>query len=291
MPASSPEAFLSSTIWAIIIFGILGIIFHVVAKRYTLFRLPEEPWPGRPWRFWQIGVLFVVYIVVAMGITPIILWLARTNDPYMPFALQIAISQWTTIGCTGLFFFILSFTIFKDRAKTTWKAEGGGTILGDIGFGLIFWVIALPTVFAIDQVFELLNYLAFGVIGVEQLAVLYLREAIETPFLLTTALIAIILGAPFIEEFLFRGCLQGWIRSRVGKKSGILITSLIFALFHYTGSQGHGNIPIIASLFVLSVYLGWVYEKRQSLWASITLHLVFNTANVVYILTILGRAT
>jgi uncharacterized protein len=63
----------------------------------------------------------------------------------------------------------------------------------------------------------------------------------------------------------------------------ILLASLIFAFFHFSYSQGIDNIEVITSLFVFSCFLGFVYERQQSLWASVGLHALFNAISVVLI--------
>jgi membrane protease YdiL (CAAX protease family) len=288
MSSVQPESLIQSTVLSIIIFGIIAIILHYVARRKELFNLDDGHWDGPHWRFWQVAILFLIYIFVSSLITPIVLWFIGSLGVNMSVGLRIAVMQWITVGFTGLLFWLFAISMAKGCAQSAWKNDHVGTVLQDIGYGVIFWIIAIPVVIVTMQFFELLSYFAFGSFGVEQVSVKYLRNSISDPFLLSTALIAIIFGAPFIEEFLFRGCLQGWIRRSLGPKLAVVITSIIFALFHYSPAQKIGNIPIIASLFVFSLYLGWSYEKRRSLWTPITLHLVFNATSVLYILGNLG---
>jgi membrane protease YdiL (CAAX protease family) len=56
----------------------------------------------------------------------------------------------------------------------------------------------------------------------------------------------------------------------------ILITSLLFALMHERWMQ--------PAIFLLSVGLGYTYERTGNLWSSITVHLLFNTANTLQFL-------
>src|SRR3989304_2390656 len=64
----------------------------------------------------------------------------------------------------------------------------------------------------------------------------------------------------------------------------IFLAGLCFALFHLAPSQGLGNISLIVSLFAFSCYLGFIYEKRGSLFASIGLHMTFNAVSTFRIL-------
>jgi len=99
------------------------------------------------------------------------------------------------------------------------------------------------------------------------------------PLYLVFAILTIGVFAPIIEEILFRGFLQSWIRQHLGSKQAILITSLLFAFFHYSPEQGIANITIIASLFVFSLFIGFVYEKQGMLASPIMLHSLFNAIN------------
>ena len=85
----------------------------------------------------------------------------------------------------------------------------------------------------------------------------------------------IVIAAPCIEEFLFRGCLQSFLKQYMSTKGAILFSSLCFSLFHFSLSQGLGNISLCASLFVFALFLGFIYETG-SLFASVGLHMTFN---------------
>ena len=62
----------------------------------------------------------------------------------------------------------------------------------------------------------------------------------------------------------------------VWRWTGIVVTSLIFAVLHEAWS-----IPLI---FLLSLALGYVYERTGSLWAPIIVHFGFNTVNLMLVL-------
>lgn len=117
-----------------------------------------------------------------------------------------------------------------------------------------------------------------------QEAVRFLMEAKKTIPTLSFALFTIIFAAPIIEEFIFRGCAQSFLRKKFRSTYAIVLTSILFSLFHFSTSQGLQNIPILISLFVLSIYLGFCYEKTRSLISSITLHLIFNSISALKII-------
>lgn len=85
---------------------------------------------------------------------------------------------------------------------------------------------------------------------------------------------AAVIVAPVFEEILFRGFLQTGIR-QCTRFAWIAIgtSSLIFALIHAPWQA--------PPIFVLSLFLGWVYEKTRCLWAPIGMHATFNASVIL----------
>lgn len=151
-------------------------------------------------------------------------------------------------------------------------------------FGMATWLIAYPIVFFIGQGISMLLFFGFGIEESEQAAVRSLKMTMNYPFLNLFMILSIALFVPIMEELLFRGFLQTWLRGKVAASSAIVVTSLIFAIFHYSHSQGISNIEYIFALFFLSCFLGLIYERQRSLWAPIGLHVAFNTFSILFIL-------
>jgi membrane protease YdiL (CAAX protease family) len=95
-------------------------------------------------------------------------------------------------------------------------------------------------------------------------------------------LLSILVGAPVSEELFFRGCVQtllsGWLSKRATnwrparvRWLAVVFTSLLFASAH---SDWWSRPPI----FVLSLCLGYAYERTGNLWTSITIHAAFNAS-------------
>ena len=137
----------------------------------------------------------------------------------------------------------------------------------------------------VSQICDLWIEYQFGAQPVDQVAVNQLKTTLNNPALLGATIAAIVLVAPFIEEVLFRGFLQTWLRRFLKPRFAIPIVSFIFASFHFSVLQGLTNITLILSLFVLSCFLGLLYEKQKTLWSPIVLHMLFNGINVSMILT------
>ena len=91
------------------------------------------------------------------------------------------------------------------------------------------------------------------------------------------AAVAIVV-VPVFEEMLFRGLLQTMIRSYLQRTwAAIFITSAIFASVH--ANAGHWP-----ALFVLSVCMGYAYEKSGSLYRAIFIHMLFNAINIINVI-------
>lgn len=81
------------------------------------------------------------------------------------------------------------------------------------------------------------------------------------------------LVVPIFEEMMFRGMLQSMVRGYLGSPwAAILISSVVFALMH----------PWMhwPALFMLSLGMGYAYEKSGSLVRPIILHAIFNSASM-----------
>jgi membrane protease YdiL (CAAX protease family) len=99
----------------------------------------------------------------------------------------------------------------------------------------------------------------------------------DPTFFLALAALSVVLVAP-AEEFLFRGVIQGRLRSRFGPRSAIAGASLLFGAMHlsnYTGSFP----PIVAGALLIAVIgaiFGALYERTGNLAVPIVVHATYN---------------
>ena len=91
---------------------------------------------------------------------------------------------------------------------------------------------------------------------------------------ISVAVVAV-LAAPLVEELLFRGLIQTLIRSYIGRPwLSVIMTSMLFATVH----ENYAHWP---ALFVLSLAIGYAYEKSGSLWQPLFIHAMFNGMSVM----------
>jgi membrane protease YdiL (CAAX protease family) len=86
--------------------------------------------------------------------------------------------------------------------------------------------------------------------------------------------------APVTEELMFRGMLMSTLISRRGVRVGLLLTSVVFALFHLPGSTGN-LLRVAAILMPILVIVGWLLgaitvRLRGRLGPSIFVHAGYN---------------
>lgn len=91
--------------------------------------------------------------------------------------------------------------------------------------------------------------------------------------LLSQGLLVALIG-PVGEEVMFRGVLQQALAERIGQPVSILLTALLFTMFHV-------DVVMFAPLLVLGLILGILRAAFRSLWAPILFHVVNNSASVL----------
>ncbi len=276
----------------IVLFGLLAFFLLWVARSQGFFVLSYPKEHKNELKLSAVFALFAIYLSIAMLFSPLLLRLIQmlyvsTHPGSLPPIAVIGWVQLVVLACIFLLFFLYCRAHDAILFKRIWKdysIPDPKTIPQDMFIGAMTYVIGFPLVVVIGQIADLLIYYIFGVENYEQVAVRYLKNTLASPGMLTVALFAILIAAPMIEEFLFRGCLQTYFKRFVRPSRAILLSSLAFALFHFSPSQGIGNISLLISLFTFALFLGFIYERQASLFASIGLHMTFNTVSTIRIL-------
>jgi membrane protease YdiL (CAAX protease family) len=77
--------------------------------------------------------------------------------------------------------------------------------------------------------------------------------------------VALVLWTPFTEEVFFRGFVFAGLWPRLGSTGAIIVSALIFSLFH-------PDPGVLIPIFITGVLLAWLYRRTGSLWPSIVAH-------------------
>jgi len=177
-------------------------------------------------------------------------------------------------------FYLLQNSRTRDLIWQRGKKFKSAAGLNSFFFGVASWAFAYPVAFFVDEGISLLIYFSTGVSKIEQVPVTALKKLQGYPFIYLSMCFSMIVFVPVMEELLFRGFLQTWLRGKMRLFPAIAIASAVFALFHFNYSQGLSNIHYIAALSLLSVFLGYLYEREKNLWAPTGLHMMFNGFNI-----------
>jgi len=257
-----------------------GILWFGKNRGFFNWR-PESDWNPHI-RFYQVAMGFAIYfamsVIAALAYKPLL-------APYFQPDTVIGYITWLNLALSGTVF--LALLIFwlclpKDVRNNLWRSPTAKQpYFYDLRIGFFAWLLAMPAVIVINETVEtLLAALGFPQLT-DQLAVQFVKMTAAYPLYFSLAMFAVIILAPLIEEFLFRALLQSFIRKHLGPKQAILITALCFSCFHFALEQGVGNVAILASLFPLALFLGFVYERQRSLAASMSLHSFFNLFSIL----------
>lgn len=89
---------------------------------------------------------------------------------------------------------------------------------------------------------------------------------------------AIVVGAPILEELVFRGYLWTVFERGAGRWVAFIASSLLFALFH-------GDPVHVVSLVPTAFFLGWLRLVSGSVWPAVAAHFVNNGLGALVMLT------
>lgn len=181
------------------------------------------------------------------------------------------------VTALGIFLYVFSLHQY------TRKLILGDWTLRNFAFGAMTWLIAYPVVLMLSQVLSIVVLYITKSPHIDQVAVTHLKDLMQYPDLFISTILSVAIVVPFIEETIFRGFLQTSLKSFLSRRTSIIITSLIFSLFHFSSDQGFDNIELLSSLFILSCFLGFIYERQKSLLTPYALHMTFNGISTLMI--------
>jgi membrane protease YdiL (CAAX protease family) len=112
-----------------------------------------------------------------------------------------------------------------------------------------------------------------------------LTEGLERVSLSTFVIFAIVavVGAPILEELVFRGVIQRSLAARYGYGWAIPVQAVLFGLYHLTPGLGTTNVPYVVGLSTAGLVLGWAAWKWRRLGPSSTAHFFVNATSVAFL--------
>lgn len=169
--------------------------------------------------------------------------------------------------------------LFLRESKLSWREAFGlrpPSRLKAISSGLLVGLMIVPAAGAM----QLLSETVMEMLGARPQAQEAVK-ALETGGMTATESMLLggfaILLAPIAEETLFRGVLYPTIKQLGYPRLALWATSILFGALH-------GNSPTLFPLVMLGLLFVYLYEASGSLLTPIAAHMMFNTANFVYMM-------
>jgi len=102
-----------------------------------------------------------------------------------------------------------------------------------------------------------------------------LYDSARGPWLLVLGFV-VVLGAPLVEELLYRGFLQSGLQSRINDVAALFIVAAWFAGIH-------GRVAELPGLFAFALVLGATLQLTKRLGMPVIAHLAFNATGLAFL--------
>ncbi len=145
---------------------------------------------------------------------------------------------------------------------------------------LPLWMVA-PATLALVVAMDALTALSGRPIVPQQLAPFF-SGGFDT---LAMAL-SVVIGAPIVEELVYRGVLYGALERRWGSAAAFVVTAALFGLVH-VATYGTDSFAL-AMVLLLGAYLTWLRWRSGSVLPPLLAHLVANLYATVVIVVLGG---
>jgi membrane protease YdiL (CAAX protease family) len=94
----------------------------------------------------------------------------------------------------------------------------------------------------------------------------------------------------FIEEFFFRGIIQGRLERVIGQNKAWIYGGILFGLIHLPFNYIVGGMDLVTGLFMFvgQVISGWIfgilYMKTRSIWPGVLVHFITDSrlASIIF---------
>jgi membrane protease YdiL (CAAX protease family) len=298
---------------SLLVLGVIAgalAVWIVVGTR--LFRgvpvLAREPRRPVPWGFVEVGLIFTVYVIAQIaGAMLIGSPDADQPDQLTPEQLQTGLM----VSCAvNLLTFGFALSLLKTMSQATWSDLGLTVrhLASDLKLGAASFAGILLPVYLLQI---LLSQWFENKHPIEEM--LRADHSLKTAL---TASAAALIVAPLVEEFLFRGLLQGWLEKPraaiqpadspgvlAAADEGLAPENLELSPDQQVPTETTSPVepvqwrPILVTsaifallhfaqwpapvpLFVLALVMGFLYERTHRLWPSIALHFCLNACSL-----------
>ena len=172
---------------------------------------------------------------------------------------------------------LVQFPFINDQLTSWWRRPVPRLLLLAISLTLV--IIGVFVLLLTEDQWAILLHSAFNLAApVNDLGLPALLQ--YKPVAFGVEVFVLCLLAPFAEEVMFRGFLFQWLARRFGLWTGILVSSFLFAAFHW-------DLFGFANSFLLGIFAALLLRASRSLWPAIALHALWNVLFVLFALGVL----
>lgn len=242
-------------------------------RKLPIIHRSSELMPS-PWPVYEVFNVFVfiffaeAVLLLAEGILYLIFDLHPDREFYLVFN--------SLVRDTATALFVVWLVKKKYRASLAHIGLSGSHAVKNIFSGFLVYLSVIPflalLLVIISHAVDFFKYEA----APQQVVQIYLKPSTDSFLIAFTLFVAI--AGPLIEEVFFRGFMYKTFRTRWGVKTGIVLSSLLFAMLHH-------SVVAFVPIFLLGVVLAAMYEKSGSLLPSMAFHMTHNFLMVGFTLT------
>jgi len=204
-----------------------------------------------------LSLLFSLGVMLLSGVTFFSVDAGKTVIQEAEQSLLPFLSAYTMLGLVfiGVAFFMTTL-VDKQSLRSVGFQWKGFQQQAAAGFFLAVLLLSLGSILLV-----MMQYLFFTGVAFNKNNLLY------------STLLFIIVA--FTEEIAFRGYILRNLMESMGKWTALTISSVIFALVHFTNPGGDNWLPMI-NIFIAGFLLGINYIYTRNLWFAIFLHFSWN---------------
>ena len=257
--------------WGVMVLGVATVMLFFWRGWQRLNHAPRQPRAFEPEI--GLGLVLVMFVLGKVGVMAA-QSMAGITLPADGSALDVPQMSKMTLGLyAGQAIVLIVYLWMRNRAapprpESRWPQPMAAAMA----------VLVLPFVLAV--VFTI-GALAGWLLGAPDDVIAHdtLRVLVDSPWSGWTMLLAVVVvvGPAIFEETMYRGLLQrSIVNAGLSRWLAIGASSVVFTLLHVGAVAPHA----LVSLLVLSLTMGWLYERTGRLTAPVVLHALFNAANL-----------
>ena len=230
---------------------------------------PNTPWHATWAAAATLLILLVSQAIVAL-VFPLLTGLAARDLPMRPveatgtdsavsiLMLWLLLTQAATVGLV-----LGTANLFGGRPREVLRLTGHGVGISTLAYAIVLMAVVLGS----------FNALVYWLRPSDMLDDLQLYAGFIRSDAWLLAGLAIGIGAPLMEELLFRGFLQSALaRSRMGFWPAAVLTTAAWTALHW----GYSVVGL-AEVFLIGLYFSWLLWKTGSLLPALFCHALYNS--------------